>query len=201
MAEPKVYLAGQWLEVEPSEIRWNFKLKVNDIKTLGGKVVQVNGVHMSDITLSGKYHPIRAKGDQEAWEQQVRFREWVNSITEGTEAAKKGRAVPVRFIYRPRGWDFAVFIKEFSGLVIDESVIAQDYTLTLFPADSSSREVVKGIRDLYLKRLLDGVGWKQTAYNGPTQDQVDAVLAPFGGSAQAYIEDRASKIASGQEEP
>jgi hypothetical protein len=193
-----VRLGGIRLRTAPDEIRWNFSMKANDAKAIGGKVIQICGLKISDITIKGTFTPDKAEGDEHAYQQLLRFRSWVD---EQTEATKEGRKT-LRFTYAPRGWDFNVFIKSFNGGApnfVGINDFAPKMEIALFPVDDTSRDIVKGIRDLYIKRLLDGVGWKQTDYNGPTQQEVDDTLA--GRSVQEYLADQYEEAAYGSTLP
>ncbi len=181
----KMALGGHPLMVNPEEVRWNFKMKVADTAAMGGKVIQIIGLSMSDITVRGRYSPDKSKGDTESWEAGMRFREWVKVVAK--DNASSGGANTTRFTYPPRGWDFDVHIKSISAVKIEVGATAMEWDLTLVPVGSAATEVVKGIKDLYIKRLMDGVGWKQTDYNGPmTQAIVDEQLG--GQSAQGLYE-------------
>lgn len=188
MAASKITLGGVPLRVNPDDIRWNFKTKVSETKCLGGKVIQVVGVTLSDITMQGQFAPDWSKGDTSAWQQQLRFRSYVESLSEAVETAKNGKAKPLRFTYPPRGWDFNVFVSSLSPVHLAEDTISERWTVTLFPVDEGSRGVIDGIKDLYIKRLMDGVGWKQSDYNGPTQSEVDERLG--GLSPAEYLRKR-----------
>ena len=174
-ADSKVTLGGYPMRVNPNEVRWNFKMKVSDSKAVGGKVIQILGVKLSDITIKGLYTPDRKAGDKESWEQQLRFREQVKTWARATEDVDDPK--PLRFTYPPRGWDFNVFVVKVSAIrfATDESP-APGWELVLFPVGGGTRKIVEGIKDLYIQRLMDGIGWKQTAYNGPTQQEVDTTL-------------------------
>lgn len=176
MAVSKITLGGIPLRVNPHEVRWNFKMKADDTKSLGGKVIQVMGVTLSDITMKGQFAPDRTKGDTEAWQQQMRFRSYIESLSEAAETARGGRAKPLKFRYPPRNWDFNVFVKSLTPYHMSEDTISEQWEVVLFPVDGGSREVIDGIKDLYIKRLMDGVGWKRTDYNGPTQAEIDQRL-------------------------
>lgn len=180
----KMTLGGLPLRVNPEEVRWNFTMKTADQAAVGGKVVQILGVTMSDITVKGKYSPDRSKGDREAWQQAERFRQRMKTLARA--ASDDPTAPPLRFTYPPRGWDFDVFIKSISPYTLTAETLAIPWELTLFPVGEGARTVVKGIKDLYLKRLMEGIGWKQTAYNGPmTQAMVDEELG--GRSWSEYM--------------
>ena len=53
--------------------------------------------------------------------------------------------------------------------------------------EADAGEIVKGVKDLYIRRLMDGVGWKQTEYNGPNLTAKDSLLAPYGGNVGEYL--------------
>jgi len=44
---------------------------------------------------------------------------------------------------------------------------------------------------------MDGVGWKQTKYNGPKQSDVDALLSPYQGSVEGYLSAQFGQAAAG----
>lgn len=177
-------LAGARLRVNPEEVRWNFKMKVADQAAVGGKVVQILGVTMSDITVGGRYVPDPRFGDTEPWQQAERFRQYIKE--QARQYAESPSAPPVRFTYPPRGWDFEVYIKSITPYTNDVEDFSPTWQLVLFPVGEGANKVVRGVKDLYIKRMMDGIGWKQTAYNGPmTQALVDEMLG--GVSAQDYV--------------
>jgi len=182
---PYMFLDGVPLKVNPDDIRWNFKMKTTDSKTMGGKVIQVLGTRLDDLTIQGQFSPDRAKGDTEAWQSQIRFRAQVEKWAD--RAANTENTNPLRFTYPPRNWEFKVYIKSISGIDWAIDAIAPRWTMVLFPMDDRATAIVKGIKDLYLKRLTEGVGWKQTEYNGPTQTEVDNMLSQYSGSASDYL--------------
>jgi hypothetical protein len=184
---PLATLGGIPLHTNPNEIRWNYSMKVSDTKCLGGKVVQILGTTLSDLTLTGYFGNGRKdKGDKEGWEQQLRFRDLVRKWADTNIA--QGKAKPIRFTYAPRNWDFQVFVKSISDVHHEITEINPKWQLVLFPVDEGSRDIVRSVQDLYLKRLMTGIGWKQTAYNGPTQAEVDNTLA--GRTVEEYLQDR-----------
>jgi hypothetical protein len=179
----KMMLGGQPMLVNPSDIKWNFRMKFKDWKCLGGKVIQVYGTVLDDITINGAYSVQRHLGQKDVWEEQMRFRDQVERWAD--RAVDQSNTDPLRFFYAPRKWDFQVYIKSIS--IIDWKVedFAPKWTLVLYPMDDRATHVVRGIKDLYIKRLMDGIGWKQTDYNGPTQQEVDDELA--GRSVEEYV--------------
>jgi hypothetical protein len=118
------------------------------------------------------------------------------------ESARSNATTPLAFNYPPRGWRFQVFVKTLAARA-GEGAVSHDvgtlnpgFTLTLFIVEDSTTRVVTGIKDLYIQRLMSGIGWKQTAYNGPmTQAEVDQTLAPFSGDLKAYLADQFDQAA------
>lgn len=195
-------LGGIPFRIDPNSVTWDFQMKVVDKPMLGGKVIQVIGTRLGDMTLTGAFgFGDRAKKDTAGWEEQDRFRDQVKKWAKDMAADR--RATPIRFLYAPKKWDFLVHVKAFSnpegenGVVHAPEVFNPKWQLTLFVVQDRSGVVVKGIRDLYIQRLMEGVGWKQTEYNGPTEAEVSELLSPFGGDFRAYMKDQFAKAVQG----
>jgi hypothetical protein len=162
-------LAGQTFRLDPTSVRWDFKTKVADIPTVGGKVVQVYGTEISDMVLSGTF-------GTGGWREQEQFLERMKELGDKQVAdvgRVRGTEDPHRFLYPPKGWDFLVYLKEFStpdggqrSVYHSNEIIAPRWTLTLFVVEDNSG-LRKVAQDAYISRLSRGLGWKQTAYNGP----------------------------------
>lgn len=167
----------------PSEVRWDYKMIVKDSKTLGGKVIQILGTDLGDMTLTGRFAPDERKGDREAWEEQMRWRDRIKKWT--ADVAADPKQTPMRFVYTPRNWDFNVYIKQFSGITHDIREIAPEFTITLHVLADGARAVVKDIEDLYIQRLMEGVGWKQTEYNGPSEEALATLIG--SGTVGDYL--------------
>lgn len=188
MAKALASLGGVPLTANPNEIRWNFRMKTYQQDSIGGRVIQILGTTLGDITVRGSFGPgIKTKGDTEGWQAQIRFQKQVRNWATSVQA---GQSQPLRFTYTPRNWDFRVFIKSLSPTSMSTDEINPVWEMALFPVDEDAMKVVAGVKDLYIARLADGIGWKQTAYNGPTQAEVDDKLSTTGGSAVDYLRDR-----------
>lgn len=180
----KMTLGGAGLRVNPNEMRWNFKMKVADQAAVGGKVIQILGVTMSDITLRGQFSRDKSMGDRDATDAAERFRLRMRNIA--ARSMDDSTSAPVRLTYPPRGWDFEVYVKSITPVDLSVETFAPLWELVLFPFGEGSNKVVKGVKDLYIKRMMDGIGWKQTSYNGPmTQALVDETLG--GESVEQYL--------------
>ncbi len=193
-------LGGTPFRIDPRSVAWQFQMKVAHQKTVGGDVVQVYGTQLGDMTVSGVFgYGDVARGDVAGWQEQERFRRQVESWVDSSVRTSGGQ--PIRFLYPPRRWDFQVLVRSYTGpdgpaVSHDNATFNPVWTLVLFVVQDSTRRVVSGIRDLYIQRLMDGVGWKQSAYNGPmTQVEVDRTLAPFGGDLRGYLAEQFNQAA------
>lgn len=117
--------------LNPQEVSWNFEVYTNPVKTIGGRVIQVTGAALSDITVRGQYGEDHNKsyiwqrqnpgGDSEkapgrSWRLAEDFtteirRLMAQSAPPPTVTGQYRRPVPIRFYYPPRKWDFQVFIR------------------------------------------------------------------------------------------
>jgi hypothetical protein len=180
-------LGGIPLVVDPDSVARSFKMKTAQHDTLGGKVIQVFGTSLGDMTVSGSFG---VGGWQERDQFTAQIKKWIQADID------RARSQPLRFSYPSRAWNFLVHVKAYSGtsgeFTHSDREINPTWTLVLFIVEDSTGKVVKGIQDLYISRLMDGIGWKQTPYNGPNQAQVDKLLAPYGGSVVKYLADGAN---------
>lgn len=152
-------LGGIPFRIDPMAISWAYIIKTAVTDTVGGKVVQVFGTEVSDLTLNGKFS---------SWKEQEEFlnrvRGWIDSITNDYSRP------PLRFTYAPRGWDFLVYVSQFDQHNATSShSISHPWSLTLFIVEDNGglRTVKESALSAYIDRLAKGIGWKQTAYNGP----------------------------------
>lgn len=161
-------LAGRTFRLDPTSVEWAFNTKVADLPTVGGKVVQVYGTSLSDMSLTGTF----GKG---GWKEQEKFLKDMKDIGSRQVAdagVSRSPNNPHRFLYPTKGWDFLVYLKAYSNpegsrsVVLDNNIIAPKWSLTLFIVEDNSG-LKKVAQDAYIARLSKGMGWKQTAYNGP----------------------------------
>lgn len=183
-------LGGIPFQIDPYSVAWDCSLKVLRKKTVGGYVVQVLGTHVGDMTVSGVFAYGSQPNDGLAWQEQERFRA---RIRDWAENANHDINSTIVFSYPSRNWHFEVYVKEFTSnqgqaVVHDNRIISPDWTVKLFIVQDKTRVVVKAISDMYITRLFDGVGWKQTEYNGPvTNEEAKAFIAAHGGDVTASL--------------
>lgn len=193
-------LGGRALPSDPDSVNLSFSMKTSDTKAVGGKVIQVYGVTLSNLTITGGFPDRMRKGRVSAsWEEQLIFREWVDAVATRTETTPDPQTLRFRWPYK--SFDLDVFIVNYQSPdsydSTDDSAdkVLHRWQLDLFIVTDRTKVVVKGIRDLYIKRLMDGVGWKRTDYNGPTEADLDALLK--GRTIEQFLEDEANQAARG----
>lgn len=208
---------GIQFRIDPQSLDWNFQINTSVTNTLGGRVVQVTGATLSDITIQGLFgedHSKSATSPTEdppgvSWKLARRFASVIREMMEWQtrDAQNQGKMhQTARFTYPPMGWDFRVYIKDFSdpdgGVIsIRPEKFSHGYVLTLFVVEDASAAVVKagevnGILNKakaaainsYIARISDGIGWKPTQYNGNFgsyyQGLFDTASTGAGGAAK-----------------
>lgn len=176
--------------IDPDNVEWGFEVNTTVIPTVAGRVVQVLGATLSDMTVAGKYgQNVRAGQDGESWKLAEAFADRIRKIQEhqSRDSREHGRMhVPAVFSYSPKNWRFNVYVKALAdtrgGSVTHQTGrFSYDYVLTLFIVDvlSDDLHILSGAKknaiDSYIARISDGIGWHFSQYNG----QVPA--SPTGG--------------------
>jgi hypothetical protein len=136
--------------------------------TVGGKIVQVYGTSISDLTIVGEF-------GVGGWQQQEKFLAQIKAMANTQALASRvsrSQREPSRFVYPPRGWDFLVYLKSFGNPEGSRSIrhapeiFNPKWQLTLFIVEDNSG-IKRVAQDAYIARLAKGIGWKRTRYNGP----------------------------------
>lgn len=157
---------GDWeFRINPEEVAWTFEVRTKVISTIGGKVIQILGVDVGDMTVRGSF----GKGGRV---EQQRFLQW---CLERSRAQTEQDKALVRFRLPDKGWDFGVKIKGLTESPTQSSVnlttanINPSFTLTLHVEDDLQdlTEIKRAAQANYVANLSRGVGWKRTEYNGP----------------------------------
>lgn len=174
-------LGNYRFRLDPSSVSWDFKVHVRDVKTIGGKVVQVLGTSLGDMTVTGSF----GKGGHREQVEMLRSMSKVGDEMMYGSRTPKGVA-PIRFVYPPRKWDFRVYLRAFSqpgdrvAAHFAPEIIAPGFMLTLFIVEDNAN-LKKVAQDAYISRLSAGLGWKLTEFNAPGVQDVAATIAAEGG--------------------
>src|ERR1043165_907691 len=152
-------LGGVRLPTDPRPVAWSYDANVAGTPTVGGRVVQVHGVTMGDMTIRGLFGQDRI-GRRESWQLAEDFANSIGRLVDRQSArptmAQLTGTDPtpmhptLRFLYNDeaspnrRGlpvhdWDFNVYIKSLRDVDGGQSTITHTtgkfsygYTLTLF---------------------------------------------------------------------
>jgi hypothetical protein len=175
--------------IDPDLIDWTWKVHVNTVDTIGGRVIQVLGAHLDDLTVQGSLGQDRTrKSGGESWQQAQTFLTTVTAIMEQQASDATVNALmhpPAVFSYPPKGWRWNVYVKALTdpdggnSLVLKPGKANQRYVLTLFIVNESSALTVAGTSETgalaqqsqtaisqFMARISDGVGWTANKYTG-----------------------------------
>lgn len=158
-------------------------------ETIGGRVIQVLGAYLDDLTVQGSMGQNHAdpKGGQ-SWQMAEEFLAVITAIMEAQAAdANKNAKMhpPAVFTYPPKNWRFNVYVKSLTdpdgqnSLILTPARVNQRYTLKLFIVQEASTSLVKAgttngvfsqkaydAVSAFMARISDGIGWHFTQYNG-----------------------------------
>jgi len=175
--------------IDPDSIDWTWDVLTNVIDTIGGRVIQVIGARLADITVQGSLgqdHSNPSGG--QSWQLAEQFITTVTAIMEAQSAdanQQQQMHPPAVFNYPPKGWRFNVYVTHLTDPDGDASVILkpgkanQQYQLRMFIVQDGSPALVtagttNGVLsqkandaiNAYMARISDGIGWHYTAYTG-----------------------------------
>jgi len=180
--------------LNPEQVHWNFDVHTNVIETVGGRVVQVTGASLSDLTIQGSFGQQRNGKGVTSSKMAEDFLAAMKKMAafQSRDASKQGQALPAAiFSFPPKGWLFSVYIKDLSdpdggSITHRPGKYSHAYRLTLMinqdlvvgGANNTLAVVKDKAIQAYMDRIYDGIGWQQSQYNGP-QTLVPAVGPSF----------------------
>lgn len=184
--------------LDPEMIDWRWQVLTNVIETIGGRVVQVIGAYLQDLTVQGSL----GQGTGKSWEHANAFLSTITKIMEAQSADSTQQAEmhpPAVFTYPPKGWRFQVYVKSLTDPDGQNSVVQRTgkinnrYSLSLFIVQDASTALVKagttnGVYSqkaddaiaAFFARISDGVGWHFTQYNGTATTDASTSSASSG---------------------
>lgn len=154
---------GPWMtfRIDPESIDYNITVHTSVTQTVGGRVIQILGTSISDVTVQGSIgeaHNLGRDTDGEhkgkSWKLAVDFFQSIQEIqqvqsTGSTTPGSMGNSTllqPVTFLYSPKGIRFQCYIKSIvdpdgdgsSAVVHKVGRANYRYVLTLFPVQEGS---------------------------------------------------------------
>jgi hypothetical protein len=189
--------------IDPELIQWNWQVLTNVVETIGGRVVQVIGAYLDDLTVSGSFGQDHSTPQGVSWLQAEAFLKMVTAIMEFQSKDSNQQDLmhpPAIFTYPPKNWRFRVYVKALTDADGDASIIMtagkfnQRYVLSLFIVQDASDALVQagttnGVFSqkaydaiaAYMGRISAGVGWHFSQYNGSAAGPSDLkLLKPVG---------------------
>ena len=182
-------LGGHTFRVDPTSVSWDFSVTAVDIPAVGGKIVQVLGAKLNDMVVTGSF-------GVGGWREQEAFLEKMKAMASSQFGMTSGLVTngePLRFQYPPKGWDFLVYLTQYAdprggrrSVTLDpKTEHAPQWQLTLTIIEDNAG-LTKVATDAYIARLAEGVGWKQTKFNGPmTAQEVEETMQ--GRTIEQYL--------------
>jgi hypothetical protein len=187
--------------INPSTIDWGFDIHTSVTPTIGGRVVQITGATLRDVTITGYLGEDRTAGSSPngqdhkgaSWRLHEAFIAQCRAIMEYQSRDSRTPGMmhaPAVFNYPPHGWRWSVYLTEVADADGQASIehrtgkYSHGYQLKLFIVQQGSDSLVKAGTSKnavdaaqekaiasYIARISEGVGWRQSEYNGGLADQ------------------------------
>ena len=186
--------------INPQSIDWGFDIHSTVTPTVGGRVVQITGATLRDITVVGYLGENRKTGGPPdnwtydhagvSWRLHEAFIAKCRQIMEyqSRDSTTPGKMhPPATFNYPDRDWRWKVYLTDVSDIDGQASIehrtgkFSYGYQLKLFIVQAGSASLVKAgtSKDAvdvaqekaitsYIARISEGIGWRQSEYNGPS---------------------------------
>lgn len=205
-----------YFRLDPEQVEWNFTVHTRVFDTIGGRVIQVLGGALSDVTIQGSIgEEFEAKDSSgafagESWRLHESF---IKQIREMMTYQARDAGIqrqysemmhkPARFTFGPKGWDFVVYIKaiedpEGGSISYKVGRVNHKYTLRLFIVEDSSSVITRVgsqmIND-YIDRISNGIGWRYSQFNGLGWENLD----PYGDTWGDAMEEEVLNRVTGNE--
>lgn len=175
--------------LDPEDIEWDFQVITNVIETVGGRVIQVLGSYLNNLTVVGSFGQDHSTPEGESWRQAEAFLKLVGNLMnyQSRDSNQQDKMQPPAiFSYPPRGWRFRCYIDSLTdangngaSLYMTPGTINQRYILSLFIVQDASDSLVtagtsNGVLNkkaeqaiaAYMARISAGVGWHFSVYTG-----------------------------------
>jgi hypothetical protein len=188
-------LGGVQFRIDPDAIAYDYTVDYSVIDTLGGRVIQVLGATIGDITIQGHFGQDH-QHKRESWQLAESFGVQIRSLMDRQVLPPKngqsgGTHQPLRFTYLDgtHNWDMQVLIKSYGESDGQGSIehrsgkFSYGYKLTLFLVQDSSLTLSRVQSDKFISRISKGLGWSDTHLSGQSFEGSDTLT-----TAMQYIE-------------
>lgn len=183
-------LNGVPFEIDPSDISWDYKIHLTDKPTLGGKVIQVFGASIGDLSITGSF------SGKDPLTSQLDMLKRMKGLGLAQIADLRNT---IKFQWPEQRLDMQVYLIDFGSpdgsdsVVHDPAVFAPKWTLKLFPVTGTDQLKSAAVSN-FIDRLTNGMGWSPGIYNGGTGSDLQTALLATGTSTIADYVKRAFGI-------
>ncbi len=182
-------LNGQPFDVDPESIAYHFDLKASATPTVGGKVVQVFGTRVSNMTVSGSFG-IAGLAAQQKFLAEITLQMGEQRGGLGPGGYVQGQSI--RFTFPPRNYDLQVYVLNYSqpgtnfSVALDNEIINPQWELEFFIVNDNAgtlAPVANASINSYLNRLMEGLGWNPNEYNSTALEENQNASSPTSVAA------------------
>ncbi|MEU6362277.1 hypothetical protein [Streptomyces albidoflavus] len=183
--------------INPSSIDWGFEIHTDVTDTVGGRVVQITGATLRDLTVTGYLGEHRKAGPATdglsdhagaSWRLHEAFIARCRAIMQhqARDSREHGKMhAPAVFNYPARNWRWKVYLKSVDDIDGEASIehrtgkFSHGYRMTMIIVQAGSDSLVTAGSSAsqvdaaqasaiasYIKRISEGIGWRQSEYNG-----------------------------------
>ena len=166
-------------DIDPSSAQWTYTLRTRSYQTYGGRVVQILGCSIDDLSIGG--YLLQPKGgDANRYNNMQTFESNITAIMEAQAESKTS----VTFTYPVLDWVGQVFLVGYDSVKYDVATAAISYKLS-FQVDSGFGAIKTAVSSEGLDLIPDGVNWTRNVYNTPdvSWDDVKTALTKVLESA------------------
>lgn len=154
----------------PSQVNWGYKENTMSFDTIGGRVVQLLSVAVTDITVVG----VAGSRDE------------LQLLAENARAIMDYHVKtlrPVHFRVPSRQWDFRVYVNAMPQMGWDVAATTYPYQLTLAVEEDLTGVQSHKLESAALDRLVEGVGYNKSVHGGDPQAFQKIVKTVLSASA------------------
>jgi cell wall-associated NlpC family hydrolase len=162
------------LRVDPYEVSWNYNLRTHIDDTYGGKVVQILGTDLGELTISS----ITGLGGRA---ELLNLADFFRGMCEWQVVQRK----PATFSFPYKKYSLTVWAHE---MTYNDSIdnISFPYTMTFYIEDDIGGNLNKIAMTDALRNLTDGIGYVRNDYNYPTPgDEMSGIKVNNSANPQA----------------
>jgi hypothetical protein len=187
-------LGGIPLRLNPLSVSLSYSVKTSQTNTVGGMVVQVYGVTLSDLVVEGVF------GAGGPAEQQTFFAQ-IQALAQSTVTAQQAQpdlldtgdgvvfsTGSINFSFPLLGYDLQVFIKSYTSkegtaVVLDNTNFNPSWSLTLLIENDNTGLVTTTAADQYINRVAAGLGaGLDVGPTGITNPYIATIYGAAGGA-------------------